>query len=107
MAIASESAGNLYVMESVVRGHHVYKRIWTPRVGEQLQLKHEEDNSNDVRAVAIAKDGIIVGHLPRELARTVCFFKRGGTGRCEITGKRKKGKDSKFLVFTGFMDPVN
>ena len=70
MAIASESAGDLYVMESVVRGHHVYKRIWTPRVGEQLQLKHEEDNSNDVRAVAIAKDGIIVGHLPRELART-------------------------------------
>ena len=75
MAIAaSESAGNLYVMESVVRSHHLYKRIWTPRVGEQLQLKHEKDNSNDVRAVAIAKDGIIVGHLPRELARTVFCF---------------------------------
>ena len=74
MAIASENAGNLYVMESVVRGHHVYKRIWTPRVGEQLQLKHEEGDSNDVRAVAIAKGGIIVDHLPPELARTVCFF---------------------------------
>ena len=64
---ASESAGGLYVMESVVRGHHVYKCVWTPRIGEQLQCKHEENNSNDVRAVAIAKDGIVVGHLPREL----------------------------------------
>ena len=27
-----------------------------------------------IRAVAIAKDGIIVGHLPRELVRTVFFF---------------------------------
>ena len=38
------------------------------------------------------KDGIVVGHLPRKTARTVWFFlKCGGTGRCAITGKRKKG----------------
>ena len=27
-----------YAMESVIRGHHVYKRIWQPRLGEQLAL---------------------------------------------------------------------
>ena len=69
--MASQSADGLYVMESVVRGHHVYKRIWTPCVGEQLQLKHEEDSSNDLKAVAIVKDGIVVGDLPRESAKTV------------------------------------
>ena len=88
-------------MESVVQGHHVYKQTWTPHVGEQLQLKHEEENNNNVRAVAIAKDGIIVGHLPRELARTF-FLKRGGTG---ITGKRKKGKGLKVPCVYSFYGP--
>ena len=45
----------MYVLESVVPGHRVYKRIWTPHVGEQLRLKHE-NNENDLRAVAVVKD---------------------------------------------------
>ena len=61
--MASQSADSIYVMESAVRGHHIYKRIWT---GGELQLKHEEDNSNDFRAVAIVKHGIVVGRLPQE-----------------------------------------
>ena len=31
-------------------------------MGEQLQRKHGK-NSNDLRAVAIVEDGIVVGHL--------------------------------------------
>ena len=46
-------------LESVIRGHHVYKRVWSPRIGEQLVLRHEEDNHHDVRAVAIIKDNAV------------------------------------------------
>ncbi len=88
---ASQDTSDLVVnLDSVVRGHHVYKRIWTPTIGEQLQLRPEENNENDPRAV---KHGVIVGHLPRKTARTVWFFlKRGGAGECEITGRRRRGK---------------
>ena len=85
--MASPSA--TFILESVVRGHHIYKRIWTPMLGEILEIKLEETNSNDPR---VQKDGVIVGHLPRETARIVWYFlKRGGSGWCEITGRRKKG----------------
>ena len=79
-------------LESVVRGHHVYKRVWKPAIGEQLKLIREECNEHDPRAVAIVKDERVVGHMPRCIAKTVWFFlRRGGSGMCEITGRRKKG----------------
>ena len=33
-----------YVMESVVRGHHVYKSVWHPVLGEQLTLERENSS---------------------------------------------------------------
>ena len=65
--MASQSA-SVYVLESIVRGHHVYKRVWTPHLGEQLRIQREENNENDPRAVAVMKDSVVVGHLPRESA---------------------------------------
>ncbi len=68
--MASQDTSDLVLtLDSVIRGHHVYKRIWTPTVGEQLQLR--PDNESDLRAVAILKHGVIVGHLPRKTAKTV------------------------------------
>ena len=67
MASQSAAADDVYVLESVVRGHHVYKCIWTPHVGEQLRLKHEENNENDRRVVAVLKDSIDVGHFSMAL----------------------------------------
>ena len=64
--MASQTA-SVYVLESIVRGHHVYKRMWTPHLGEQLRIQSEE-NENDPRAVAVLKDRVVVGHLPRESA---------------------------------------
>ena len=50
-------------------------------LGEILQIELEETNSNDARAIAVQKEGVIVGHLPRETARIVWYFlKRGGSG---------------------------
>ena len=79
--------------ESVVRGHHVYKSVWTPIVGERLPVLREPDNPHDNRAVAVYLDGNIVGHVPRELSKIFWFYlKHGGKITCEITGWRKRGK---------------
>ena len=59
---------------SVVRGHHVYKEVWTPVIGEVLPVFPEPDNPHDKRAVAIFKEGSIVGHVPRELSKIFWFF---------------------------------
>ena len=102
---ATRSGVYQFTLESVVRGHHVYKRIWTPVVGQELQVAVEENNTHDSRAVAVRKGRTVVGHLPREVARSVFFFiKRGGTCKCEITGRRKKGNGLEvpcIYTFTG------
>ena len=40
-----------YNKESVVRGNHVYKTVWTPFIGESLVVNCEIDNSHDSYAV--------------------------------------------------------
>ena len=50
---------------SVIRDHHNCKRIWTPELGEYSVCEREPTNVNDRYAVAVVKDDIIVGHLPR------------------------------------------
>ena len=57
------------ILESVIRGHHIYKWIWRPLVGEVLTLEREEGNSHDRFAVSLLKDAIVVGHVPLEFSR--------------------------------------
>jgi len=59
----------IFCQESVVRGHHVYKSVWTPFVGEILDTKREAVNSHDRRAVAVVRDSCVVGHLPQQYSR--------------------------------------
>ena len=81
---ASTSATALSVsVHSVVRGHHVYKKIWTPYVGQMLALQQEIGNVHDRFAVAVMAQpaATIVGRVPREfsmldcqrLVRSLCF----------------------------------
>ena len=51
-------------IDSVVRGHHIYKSIWTPVIGKERYLEPKESNEHDKYAVAVKKDGEIVGHVP-------------------------------------------
>ena len=60
------------VKESVVRGHLIYKEVWSPVVGELLPFLQESINVHDRRAVF--RDVNIVGHAPRELSRIFWFF---------------------------------
>ena len=82
-----------WLTNSVVRGHHVYKNVWTPSIGERLQLRRQDDNDYDNHAVSVVKAKTIVGHVPREMLRTFWhFIMHGGSIRCEITGRRTLGE---------------
>ena len=85
---------NEFVAESVVCGHHVYKDIWTPGLGETLQCLREEENGKDRFAVAVYKDLSIVGHVPGAIS-TLCsvFLRRGGIIHCVVSGNRQYSRD--------------
>ena len=66
-------------------------RVWTPHVGEILSTRKEPGNRHDKLAVAALKDDHIVGHIPREVAKTAWYFlEHGGEIQCEIIGRRRR-----------------
>ena len=64
-----------FVVETVVRGCHVYKDVWKPRLGELLQCKMEFGNIHDPYAVAVVCDdgAEVVRHVPRKIS-SLCYF---------------------------------
>ena len=85
--------------DTVIRGHHVYKEVWTPITREVLQYEKEKGNSHDLYldlyAVAVKKLDSIVCHVPRTIS-TLChlFLSRGGSITCgTVTGIRKYTDD--------------
>ena len=71
-----------------MRGHHVYKAVWTPFVGEILDTRREDENSHDRHAVAVVFDSCVVGHSPQEYLRIAWhFLQHGGRISCEITDR--------------------
>jgi len=67
---------NQFVVKCSVHSHHVYKRIWSPCVGEPFETCCEEDNEHNKYAVAVHLNNCltVVGHIPREITRTYHFF---------------------------------
>ena len=47
-------------IESYVRGHHVYKRTWTPSVGEEFSYKRESGNKKDLYTIVASSPGLPV-----------------------------------------------
>ena len=64
-------------IESCVRGHHIYKTIWSPSPGEELDCRREPTNTEDPYAVAVVR---------RSLSRK-------GSIRCRITASRRFSAD--------------
>ena len=46
-------------IESVVRGHHIYKDIWTPVLGQVLDICQEHGNIHDQYAVSVLHHGLV------------------------------------------------
>lgn len=92
--MATTGAGEaVFLWEGVIRGHHIYKAVWTPTIGENLGVSREPGNLHDPRAVSILRSGTIVGHVPREHNRIFWhFLSHDGHISCEVIGARKLGK---------------
>lgn len=92
MASQPTPSVNLTVTEfnSFIRGYHAYKDIWIPVQGEVLILKREPNNVKDKSAVAIYKEGDVVGHVPYNISSLLSnFLKREcNQGFVEVTGNR-------------------
>ena len=80
-----------YAINAFVMGYHVYKKNWTPSIGDELQGFMEPTNKLDKYAVAVkGKDGDVIGHLPLgksgKFAKTVFYFlKSNKNHHCKIT----------------------
>uniref|UniRef100_A0A1X7U5P3 HIRAN domain-containing protein n=1 Tax=Amphimedon queenslandica TaxID=400682 RepID=A0A1X7U5P3_AMPQE len=83
-----------FEISSVVRGYHVYKDMLEATERESLQCTRELSNSHDPYAVAIFKNGYIVGHVPRIISAVCSLFLRwGGSIQCTVIGSRKYSED--------------
>ena len=59
----------------------MYKEIWEAAVGEELVCAREPHNSHKRHAVAVKREDVLIGHLPRKLSRLCSVFE---TRRCDI-----------------------
>ena len=76
--------------ECCVRGYHVYKDTWEAVIGEEFECVREQSNDVDWYAVAVLKDDIIVGHLPKTSAVIyLLFLRRGNVIQCRVAAKKE------------------
>ena len=88
--MAQSTDNESFSVDSVIRGHHVYKSTWTPTVGQVLDVNAEPNNVHDSHAVATFQGGVVVGHLPIEFSGIAWhFLQHGGQMSCVVTGHRK------------------
>ena len=60
-------------LESFVRGYHISKRIWTPRIGEHLAMQYEENDPSDSSLAGRLSQGeSLVKFLYIPLSYTAC-----------------------------------
>ena len=84
---------------SVIRGHHIYKSVWTPTLGEKLNCREDdrkEAKQHDEYAIGTyleANTGSeLVGHVPMELSYLVYTYLRAYDDNevsAKVTGSRR------------------
>ena len=92
--------------QSIIRGHHVYKSIWSPYAGEAIMTYPDDQPESleyDKFAVGIYKikekekdmeeQKELAGHVPVELSSLIYHFWNASSENritVEVTGKRKR-----------------
>ena len=69
MARTTDSRPFEFTFTSFATGHHIYHETWSPVIGEVVGCRREPTNVHDRHAVAVYKDGEIVGHIPRTISK--------------------------------------
>ena len=59
-SVSAHGGSYYYEKASVVKGHHVYKAVWTPFIGEELPVQPEY---HEEHAVAVTRDGCTIDNL--------------------------------------------
>ena len=82
-------------IQTYIKGHHVYKDIWTPEIGEQLKVRIEPATCVDKYAVYVEKDKKVVRHLKKgeseKFAKIIFYFLRSGQySSCIATASEKR-----------------
>ena len=85
-------------LETFIKGHHMYKDIWTPKQGKQLDVLMKPDNQMDKFAVCVKINETIVGHLTKgtagRFARTIFYLLHSDA--CSSTWTKVAGKRCNF-----------
>lgn len=76
------------MLELCVRGY-----IWEAAIGEELQCERETRNTKDRYAVAVKKDGMVVGHLPKKISHLCSIFLQRGNIVCCVSGRQRYSAD--------------
>ena len=58
--VATTGAMSSFSVPGIIRGYHVYQRIWTPFVGEKFATARAPGNKHDPYAVAVLEDQTLV-----------------------------------------------
>ena len=84
---------------SFILGHHIYKSVWTPTLGQKLNCPDydcKEAKQHDEYAIGTyleANTGSeLVGHVPMELSYLICTFLRAygdNEVSVKVTGSRR------------------
>ena len=81
--------------QSFATGHHTYKDIWSPIIGEMVLCERELNNQYDQHAVRLIVDGRTVGHVPREISRACSYIlTAGGSMYGVVTGGRENRRQN-------------
>ena len=54
----------LFECNSVICGYHIYQEVWVACYGETFNCLRETGNIFDLFAIAVARDGEIISHVP-------------------------------------------
>ena len=65
-----------FEVESCIQGYHVFKSIWNPTTGEELNCVWEKTNTKDPYAIAVICRRAVVGHVPRKMSACALFLRR-------------------------------
>ena len=81
-------------IECCIRGYHIYQEVWEAAIDEELVCRPERGNAHDWYAVAVMKNDLVVGHLPRKFSGLyTLFIRRGGVILCRVAGRRRYSRD--------------